>query len=131
MNWARAGLGLPLLADNQERKPCSPPTGPRPTPEGEDVASDPLALAHELVAKKAAREPPPPAWKPDTTVVNFDTPTVRRGGGEVGGLANSPLITGDPDSEGNKYKRRAPTDWFFRQVFFLKLILESEHFLYF
>ena len=76
---------MPLLADNQERKPCSPPTGPRPTPEGEDVASDPLALAHELVAKKAAREPPPPAWKPDTTVVNFDTPTVRRGGGEVGG----------------------------------------------
>jgi len=114
VNWARAGLGLPLLADNQERKPCLVPTGPRPTPEGEDVSSDPLALAHELVAKKAAREPLPPVWKPDTTVVNFDSPTVRRGGGEVGGLANSPLITGDPDSEGNKYKRRAPSDWFFR-----------------
>jgi len=90
------------------------PSGPRPTPEGEDISSnDPLALAHELVAKKAAREPPP-TWKPENTVVNFDTPTVRRGGGDVGGLANSPLITGDPDSEGNKYKRRAPTDWFFR-----------------
>ena len=117
MNWARAGLGLPLLADSMERKPCVVPAGPRPTPEGEDVSSDPLALAHELVAKKAAREPP--AWKPENTVVNFDTPTVRRGGGDIGGLASSPLITGDPDSEGNKYKRRAPTDWFFRFITFI------------
>ena len=30
--------------------------GPRPAPEGEAVPSDPLALAHELVAAKAARE---------------------------------------------------------------------------
>jgi len=114
VNWARAGLGLPLLSDNQERKPSVVPSGPRPTPEGEDISSDPLALAHELVAKKAAREPPVAGWKPDNTVVNFDSPTVRRGGGEVGGLTSSPLITGDPDSEGNKYKRRAPTDWFIR-----------------
>ena len=29
-------------------------------------------------------------------------------------LASSPLITGDPDSREEKYKRRAPTDWFLR-----------------
>jgi len=114
VNWARAGLGLPLLSDNLERKPCVVPAGPRPTPEGEDISSDPLNLAHELVAKKAAREPTSSPWKPESTVVNFDTPTVRRGVGDVGSLATSPLITGDPDSEGNKYKRRAPTDWFLR-----------------
>ena len=78
------------------------------------MSSDPLALAHELVAKKAAREPVGQIWKEESTVVNFDTPAVRRGGSDMGGLATSPLITGDPDSEGNKYKRRAPTDWFLR-----------------
>ena len=32
----------------------------------------------------------------------------------VADLAKSPLITGDPDSEGNKYRRRPPTDWLLR-----------------
>jgi len=122
VNWARAGLGLPLLDDSAERKPCLVPSGPRPTPEGEDV-SDPLHLAHELVAKKAlsaarAAQPDAAGWKQTMetvtdTVVNFDTQTSRRGGG-VSDLAHSPLIAGDPDSEGNKYKRRTPTDWFIR-----------------
>ena len=102
------------MSDSLERKPTNIPTGPRPTPEGEDMSSDPLALAHELVAKKAAREPVGQIWKEESTVVNFDTPAVRRGGSDMGSLATSPLITGDPDSEGNKYKRRAPTDWFLR-----------------
>ena len=77
-------------------------------------------------------------YRKQETVVNFDT-TNRRGGGEVGfrngywigwlrlsdgffygtfsqlsDLASSPLITGDPDSREEKYKRRAPTDWFLR-----------------
>ena len=49
--------------------------------------SDPLTLAHELVAKKAARDR-------GDTVVSFDTPAVRRGGLEMSDLAKSPLISG-------------------------------------
>ena len=108
VNWARAGLGLPLLSDNQERKPVQAPSGPRPSPEGEDVPSDPLSLAHELVAKKAARD------RADT-VLSFDSEPVRRGDrGDLSDLAKSPLLAADPDSERNKYKRRAPTDWLLR-----------------
>ena len=59
------------------------------------------------MAKKAARDRV-------ETVLNFDSPPVRRGGSEWSELAKSPLISGDPDSEGNKYKRRAPTDWLLR-----------------
>ena len=82
VNWARAGLGLPLLEETAERKPGVVPAGPRPTPEGEDM--DPIAIAQELVAKKAARAAATPAsggnWKEkDSAVVQFDTPTTRRG----------------------------------------------------
>jgi len=112
VNWARAGLGLPLLQEREERKPDAVPTGPRPNPEGEDEPKPGITTAAEV---------PAPAWKPEVaetyrkqeTVVNFDT-TNRRGGGEVGDLASSPLITGDPDSREEKYRRRAPTDWFLR-----------------
>jgi len=112
VNWARAGLGLPLLQEREERKPGAVPTGPRPTPEGEDEPKPGITPAAEI---------PAPAWKPEVaetyrkqeTVVNFDT-TNRRGGSEVSDLASSPLITGDPDSREEKYKRRAPTDWFLR-----------------
>jgi hypothetical protein len=39
VNWARAGLGLPLLEERIERKPhfSDAPTGPRPAPEGESM----------------------------------------------------------------------------------------------
>jgi len=98
------------LQEREERKPGSVPTGPRPSPEGEDEPKP-----------RPATETPAPAWKPEVTetyrkletVVNFDT-TNRRGGGELSDLASSPLITGDPDSREEKYKRRAPTDWFLR-----------------
>ena len=108
VNWARAGLGLPLLSDSLERRPAQVPAGPRPSPEGEDIPADPLSLAHELVAKKAARDR-------GDTVVTFDSETVRRGDrGDLADLAKSPLLAGDPDSEKNKYKRRPPTDWLIR-----------------
>ena len=113
VNWARAGLGLPLLSASLERKPVQIPTGPRPTPEGEDISgaesdtatSDPgLSLAKHAVA--------------DTVVTFPESSHARpgRGGFEMSDLARSPLISGhgDPDSEGNKYKRRAPTDWLLR-----------------
>ena len=65
------------------------------------------------MAKKAARE------RADT-VLSFDSSeTVRRGDrgdlADLSDLAKSPLLTGgDPDSQKNKYKRRAPTDWLIR-----------------
>ena len=38
VNWARAGLGMPLLESNSEKRPeFSFPVGPRPQPEGESV----------------------------------------------------------------------------------------------
>jgi hypothetical protein len=39
VNWARPGLGLPLLEDRVERKPhfSDVPSGPRPAPEGESM----------------------------------------------------------------------------------------------
>ena len=110
VNWARAGLGLPLLSDSLEKRPVQVPVGPRPSPEGEDIPSDPLTLAQELLAKKTGRDR-------SDTVLTFDTETVRRGDrGEFSDLAKSPLLAGagDPDSENNKYKRRAPTDWLVR-----------------
>jgi len=116
VNWARAGLGLPLLDDHAERKPSAVPVGPRPTPEGEDKAGDPINMAHELMsAKKSGRSGSTQSWKGGETVVNFDTPTSRRVGADLADLATSPLISGkDPDSGANKYKRRSPTDLLFR-----------------
>lgn len=39
VNWARAGLGLPLLEEKIEKRPLfnAIPVGPRPTPEGESL----------------------------------------------------------------------------------------------
>ena len=41
VNWARPGLGLPLLEERVERKPhfSDIPSGPRPAPEGESMTS--------------------------------------------------------------------------------------------
>jgi hypothetical protein len=41
VNWARAGLGLPLLEERVERKPhfSDVPNGPRPAPEGESLTT--------------------------------------------------------------------------------------------
>ena len=121
VNWARAGLGLPLLSDSLERKPLQIPTGPRPTPEGEDISgaesdtatSDPgLSLAKHMARDTAKHA------VADTVVTFPESSHARpgRGGFEMSDLARSPLISGhgDPDSEGNKYKRRAPTDWLLR-----------------
>jgi len=134
VNWARAGLGLPLIDAAKERKPAPVPVGPRPTPEGEDKSGDPMNVAHELMsAKKVGRSGStsgPPVggvgvggvagtsqknWKGGDTVLDFDSPTSRRLGTEFPDLASSPLISGgDPDSDANKYKRRAPTDLLYR-----------------
>lgn len=123
VNWARAGLGLPLIDATKERKPVPIPVGPRPTPEGQDRTGDPMNIAHELIAAKksdqrtgsTSGQPGPSGnWKGGDTVVEFDTPTSRRLNTEFPDLATSPLIAGDPDSDANKYKRRAPTDLLYR-----------------
>jgi hypothetical protein len=131
VNWARAGLGLPLIDAAKERKPAPVPVGPRPTPEGQDKAGDPMNLAHELIAaKKGSRSGSTSgasqstssggggggqtSWKGGDAVLDFDAPTSRRLGGDLSDLAKSPLIAGDPDSDANKYKRRAPTDLLYR-----------------
>ena len=45
VNWARAGLGMPLLEGNNEKKPqFSYPVGPRPPPEGQ---SSTLVSSHK------------------------------------------------------------------------------------
>ena len=41
VNWARAGLGLPLLEERREKIPSfSVPSGPRPPPEGQSMTSN-------------------------------------------------------------------------------------------
>ena len=46
---------------------------------------------------------------------------------QISDLASSPLITGDPDSREEKYKRRAPTDWFLRQALAAAAALTYQH----
>merc|ERR1712200_323178 len=77
-----------------------------------------INMAHELIAAKKGRSGSNAAvngggssWKGGDTVL--DMATSRRPGVDPG-LASSPLITGDPDSDINKYKRRTPTDFLFR-----------------
>jgi len=123
VNWARAGLGLPLLSSSHERHPdlLPVPKGPRPSPEGEDGDDIRETQQQQPVVEGDS-------WKSDSgdTVLTLDTPsaTSRRaerglasqgqGTLDIEELAASPLISGDPDSQGNKYKRRTPADWFYR-----------------
>ena len=41
VNWARAGLGLPLLEEQTEKRPTfhAIPSGPRPPPEGQSLST--------------------------------------------------------------------------------------------
>lgn len=45
VNWARAGLGLPLLEEKIEKRPTynAIPSGPRPNPEGESLPGDSMS----------------------------------------------------------------------------------------
>ena len=101
VNWARAGLGLPLLS--LERKPAAVPSGPRPSPEGEAGEGGVAQDAHAPISTNESAPLLSANQRRQTleTAVTMD-------------LAKSPLITGDPDSEGNKYRRRPPTDWLLR-----------------
>ena len=101
------------------------PPGPRPTPEGEDVsrAAGGGGVKEQGQQWKQGQgqeqewkqgQEAQGGWKREEAVINFDIPTSRRAGADLGDLASSPLIAGDPDSREEKYRRRAPTDWCIR-----------------
>jgi hypothetical protein len=100
VNWARAGLGLPLLDEKVEKKPESmtasiehPPVGPRPAPEGQN----------RIPGEES-----------------FDTPTSRITGSttvlkimESDNLMTSPLLR-ETDIDDNKYKRKSGSELLLR-----------------
>ena len=58
VNWARAGLGLPLLEERSERKPHfnDVPSGPRPAPEGESMSMAGAMMTDGRVGATAKKE---------------------------------------------------------------------------
>jgi len=109
VNWARPGLGLPLLEEKSEKKPeFSFPSGPRPPPEGESVTTS-------------------SSYK-DGAIPKFSSPlaTNRTAPKDTSGYASaansivSPLLTSsstinlNDDTDEDKYKRRSALTWFAR-----------------
>ena len=58
VNWARAGLGMPLLEERSERKPhfSDVPAGPRPAPEGESMSMSGAMLSDGRAGITAKKE---------------------------------------------------------------------------
>jgi len=110
VNWARAGLGLPLLEERVEKRPSfqSMPTGPRPPPEGESGTvtmdgglSSPLLTASPLAAANGNSE---------ESVISFPDVAHNRGKSSTM-LPTSPLLLGGSssnDADEDKYRRRSP-----------------------
>lgn len=117
VNWARAGLNLPLLEDRIERKPqfSDVPSGPRPAPEGESITS--------MSAMTDGRPGALPVPKKETHI-QFDsgdgTPTSRTVSAKYGVTSMTPLLnspqsqSSDADLDENKYKRRSAITWLSR-----------------
>ena len=109
VNWARAGLGMPLLEERVEKRPefsaPSPPQGPRPAPEGENSHATPAKKEASGVHRSMGDE-----------IVNFDTPTSRNkaGGIDYAALSTSPLLRDPADIDENKYKRKSASEMLFR-----------------
>lgn len=119
VNWARAGLGMPLLEERKEKRPeFSVPAGPRPTPEGESgkglsdgilsgtVLDYSTPTSRSSISKDAAKMMMA-ASSPSTSVTST--------------LLASPTSTSshldmadDDDTDENKYKRRSAVSWFAR-----------------
>jgi len=109
VNWARAGLGMPLLEGNNEKKPqFSYPVGPRPPPEGQSSLvsshkdgaipkySSPLATNRSSLSKDAA-------MAASMASISSTKP-----------LLTSSSIDFNDDTDENKYKRRSALSWFAR-----------------
>ena len=105
VNWARAGLGMPLLEPRSEKRPeFNIPTGPRPTPEGQ--TRNEIASTHGHDTQQQQHQ---------DHVVGFDTPTSRKAiaGSTVAHLKTSPLLM-DPDE--NKYQRKSGFELLMRWI---------------
>lgn len=123
VNWARAGLGLPLLEEQIEKRPTfnAIPTGPRPTPEGESLPTrGPIPDGVQSVGINASslgnnQLHPGIGHRTNETeehVVQFDgsSPTSRMQSRE---LPTSPLLL-DRDADDDKYKRRSAVSFLSR-----------------
>jgi len=112
VNWARAGLGLPLLEERREKKPeFSIPSGPRLPPEGESVNSNstlkdgnmfssistsPMTTNRSSLSKDCALA--------SSISSSMTTPLLQK----------SSTINIGEDTDENKYKRRSALTWFAR-----------------
>ncbi len=118
VNWARAGLGLPLLEEKKEKRPeFTVPAGPRPQPEGESVVPSHKSMTdgslgaipkytsspmvRSSISKDAAM-----ASSSMTSPLLRDTAALDMG--SPGGLGRS------DDTDDNKYKRRSAVSWLVR-----------------
>lgn len=124
VNWARAGLGMPLLEDRVEKRPNfqqtnaaimpPPPSGPRPAPEGQSgtVTMDGLhsggvaagggtGSANNNMNIKSS----------DESVISFNAsdPELAHSRSYSKQLPTSPLLlNSDHDADEDKYRRRSP-----------------------
>jgi len=115
VNWARAGLGLPLLEEKIEKRPTynAIPSGPRPNPEGESLPGDSMSDGIQSVGMSSLNSGGNyqssgiglNVNEADASIIQFDgsSPTSRI---QSRGLPTSPLLLGQ-DADDNKYKRRS------------------------
>jgi len=118
VNWARPGLGLPLLEERNEQKPefSFVPVGPRPPPEGESVAtpisshkdgaipkfSSPLATNRGSLSKD-------PGYMHASIASSVTSPLLVNST-----VSSSTINVTSDDTDENKYKRRSALTWFAR-----------------
>lgn len=108
VNWARAGLGMPLLEGERRPAASTSPVGPRPNPEGENDTTTNVGV-HQTSAMSTSNFDTSssvmmtPRGKPATSnsLVDYDS------------LTSSPLLR-DPDNDDNKYKRKSALEMFSR-----------------
>lgn len=112
VNWARAGLGLPLLEAHVEKRPAfHVPDGPRPTPEGQTSGQSdghPSVSSSSGVSERVGVHHTSSSKKDQ--VIDLDG---SRGGIDFDALSASPLLR-DPDIDDNKYKRKSALEMFTR-----------------
>lgn len=101
VNWARAGLGLPLLEERREKIPeFSIPSGPRLPPEGESVTPNSLKDGQVTINRSSLSKDAALA----ASSSSISAPLLQK---------SSTIDLGD-DTDENKYKRRSALTWFAR-----------------
>ena len=120
VNWARPGLGLPLLEGERRPAPTPAPAGPRPAPEGEIDTRNNVGV-HQTSARGMNRRDSVSNSDHETSAYHTSVSMTPRANGNNGGkslvdydsLASSPLLR-DPDNDDNKYKRKSAVEMFSR-----------------